>query len=142
MKISDECVTVGDKDIDAEIRLDKWLWAARFFKTRSLAADAVSGGKVEVNGDRAKSSRIVRAGDELTIRRGAYEWTIMVKDVSRLRGPASQALQLYEETAESARKRETAIARMKLERPPEFDVPGRPSKKDRRAITRFTKRGW
>jgi len=142
VKITDEFVTVSDKDIDAEIRLDKWLWAARFFKTRSLAADAVSGGKVEVNGDRAKSSRIIRAGDKLMIRRGSYEWTVVVKDVSRLRGPAPRAQQLYEETIESASKREAAIDRMKLERPPEFDIPGRPSKKDRRAITRFTKRGW
>ena len=141
VKITDEFVTVSDKDIDAEIRLDKWLWAARFFKTRSLAADAVSGGKVEVNGDRAKSSRIIRAGDKLMIRRGSYEWTVVVKDVSRLRGPAPRAQQLYEETIESASKREAAIDRMKLERPPEFDIPGRPSKKDRRAITRFTKRG-
>jgi ribosome-associated heat shock protein Hsp15 len=133
---------MSDQDIDAEIRLDKWLWAARFFKTRSLAADAVSGGKIEVNGDRAKPSRSVRAGDKLTIRRGPYEWIIIVKGLVRLRGSAAQARQLYEETEESARKRESAIARLKLERPAEFDMAGRPSKKDRRAIARFTKRGW
>jgi ribosome-associated heat shock protein Hsp15 len=133
---------MSDKLIDAGIRLDKWLWAARFFKIRSLAADAASGGKVEVNGDRAKSSRIIRAGDKLMIRRGSYEWTVVVKDVSRLRGPLPRAQQLYEETIESVAKREAAIAQMKLERPPEFDIPGRPSKKDRRAINRFTKRGW
>lgn len=100
------------------------------------------GGKVEVNGDRAKPSRIVRVGDTLAIRRGAYEWTVIVKGASRLRGPTAQAQQLYEETLESLRKRETAIAQMKLERPPGFDLPGRPSKKDRRSIARFTKRGW
>ena len=133
---------MSDQDIDAEIRLDKWLWAARFFKTRSQAADAVSGGKIEVNGDRAKPSRSVRAGDKLTIRHGLYEWIIIVKGLVRLRGPAAQARQLYEETEESARKRESAIARLKLERPAEFDMAGRPSKKDRRAIARFTKRGW
>jgi ribosome-associated heat shock protein Hsp15 len=130
------------KNSDDYIRLDKWLWAARFFKTRSQAADAVTGGKVDVNGDRAKPSRIVRTGDKLTIRRGPYEWTILVEDVARLRGPASQARQLYAETEESLRKREAAIAQLKLERPAELDTPGRPSKKDRRAINRFTKRGW
>jgi ribosome-associated heat shock protein Hsp15 len=130
---------VGDNE---EIRLDKWLWAARFFKTRSLAAEAVTGGKVDINGERAKASRIVRRGDKLIIRRGLYQWTIIVKDVSRLRGPARQAQLLYDETEESVRKRETTVAQMKLERPPEFDAPGRPSKRDRREIAKFTKRGW
>jgi ribosome-associated heat shock protein Hsp15 len=124
-----------------EIRLDKWLWAARFFKTRSLAAEAITGGKIHINGDRAKPSRLVRSGDKLNIRRGLYEWTVIVKDTSRLRGPASQAHRLYEETEESMRKREDAIAQMKLERPPEIDLSGRPSKKDRRAIARWTRRG-
>ena len=131
-----------DKNHAADIRADKWLWAARFFKTRSLAAEAVSGGKIEINGERAKPSRVVRIGDKVGIRRGPYEWTIIVKDASRLRGSAPQAQQLYEETEESRRKREAAIVQLKLERPPELDVPGRPSKKDRRAIQRFTKRGW
>ena len=131
-----------DQEISAEIRLDKWLWAARFFKTRSLAAEAVTGGKISINSARAKPSRIVRLGDRIVIHRGAYEWTVIVKDVARLRGPASEAQQLYEETEESVRKREAAIAQLKFERPPEFDLPGRPSKKDRRAIARWTKRGW
>lgn len=102
---------------------------ARFFKTRSIAAGAVRGRKVAVNGDRAKCSRIIRSGDKLIIRRGSYEWTVVVKDVSRLRGPAPREQQLYEEIIEGMGKREAAIARMKLERPPEFDIPGRPSKK-------------
>lgn len=131
-----------DPENSESIRLDKWLWAGRFFKTRSLAADAASGGKIEINGDRPKPSRVVRVGDRINIRRGPYEWTVIVKDVSRLRGSASQAQRLYEETEESVRKREAAMAQLKLERPPEFDSSGRPSKKDRRAIHRFTKRGW
>jgi len=124
------------------IRIDKWLWAARFFKTRSLAAEAVSGGKVEINGERAKPSRIVRAGDKLCVHRGPYEWIVVVKDVSRLRGPAPQAQRLYDETEESIRQRQAIAAQLQLERPPEFDAPGRPTKRDRRAISRFTKRGW
>jgi ribosome-associated heat shock protein Hsp15 len=124
------------------IRIDKWLWAARFFKTRSLAAEAVTGGKIEVNGARAKPSRIMRLGDKLNIRRGPYEWTVVVKGLAKLRGPAPEAQLLYEETEESVRRRAAASAQLKFERSPEFDIPGRPSKKDRRAMLRFTKRGW
>jgi ribosome-associated heat shock protein Hsp15 len=131
----------GDEG-NEETRIDKWLWAARFFKTRALAAEAVNGGKVEVNGARAKPSRAVRPGDAINVRRGLYEWTVVVKHVAKLRGPAAQAQLLYQETEASVRRREAAIARLKLERPPEFDDSGRPSKKNRRAIARFTKRGW
>jgi ribosome-associated heat shock protein Hsp15 len=124
------------------IRIDKWLWAARFFKTRSLAAAAVAGGKIEVNGARAKPSKFMRLGDKLKIRRGLYEWTVVIKGLAKLRGPAAEAQLLYEETEESIRKREAISAQFKFERPPEFNLPGRPSKKDRRAVLRFTKRGW
>jgi ribosome-associated heat shock protein Hsp15 len=124
------------------VRIDKWLWAARFFKTRALAAEAVGGGKVEIRGERAKPSRIVRAGDTITVRRGPYEWIVIVKNVARLRGPAAQAQLLYDETEESLRQRRTAAAQLQLERPPEFTAPGRPTKRDRRAISRFTRRGW
>src|SRR5262245_6960847 len=123
-------------------RIDKWLWAARFFKTRSLAAEAVTGGKIDVNGARPKPSRIMRIGDQLSIRRGPYEWTVVVRGLAKLRGPASEAQLLYEETKESIHKREMTSAQLKLERPPEFHSPGRPSKKNRRAVLRFTKRGW
>ena len=136
---------MSDKEIEEtneSIRIDKWLWAARFFKTRSLAADAVTGGKIDVNGARAKPSRIMRLGDKLSIRRGPYESTIVVKGLAKLRGPASEAQLLYEETEESIRRRELTSAQLKLERPPEFHSPGRPSKKDRRAVLRFTKRSW
>jgi ribosome-associated heat shock protein Hsp15 len=123
------------------VRVDKWLWAALFFKTRRLAAEAVNGGKVDVNGARPKTSRIVRAGDQLTVRRGPYEWIVVVKDISQLRGPAVRAQSLYQETEESVRRREVAAAQMKLERRPQFDFSGRPSKKDRRAMERFKKEG-
>jgi ribosome-associated heat shock protein Hsp15 len=124
------------------IRIDKWLWAARFFKSRSLAAEAVAGGKVDVGGARAKPSRIVRPGDRISIRRGSYEWTVTVKELSRQRGPASEAQEMYDETEESRRKREATAAQLRLERPPDFSTPGRPSKKDRRDIQRLTKKNW
>jgi ribosome-associated heat shock protein Hsp15 len=126
----------------ALLRIDKWLWAARFFKTRAQAAEAVAGGKVEINGSRSKPGRAVRPGDQLTIRRGPYEWVVIVKDVSKLRGPASQAQTLYQETQQSMERRDAAMAQLRFERPPQVDSPGRPSKKDRRAIGRFTKREW
>jgi ribosome-associated heat shock protein Hsp15 len=78
-------------ETDQQIRIDKWLWTARFFKTRSLAAEAVSGGKIEVNGARAKPSKSVRLGDRLNIRRGPYEWTVIVTGVAKLRGGAAEA---------------------------------------------------
>ena len=125
---------------DEPVRIDKWLWAARFSKTRPLAAAAVGGGKVEINGERAKPSRSVRAGDSITVRRGPHEWIVIVKNVARLRGPAAQAQLLYDETEESLRRRQTAAAQLQLERPREFAAPGRPTKRDRRAISPFTKR--
>jgi ribosome-associated heat shock protein Hsp15 len=131
-----------EEDSQPIVRIDKWLWAARFFKTRGLAAEAVAGGLIEINDSRSKPSRMVRPGDQLTIRRGGYEWIVIVKDVSKLRGPAVQAQALYEETEESVQRREAAMARMRFERPPEFELPGRPSKKDRRAMARFTKRRY
>jgi ribosome-associated heat shock protein Hsp15 len=115
------------------LRLDKWLWAARFFKTRSLATEAVNGGKVQVNDVRAKPSRTVHVGDVLNIRRGAYEFLITVKGLSEQRGPASQAALLYEETPESRRRRETLALQRKWHNAPER----RPNKKERRDLIRF-----
>ena len=125
----------------ASIRLDKWLWAARFFKTRSMAAQAIEGGKVNLNGVRTKPGRLVRVGDELAVRRGPYEWTVIVRAIARLRGPANEAERLYEETEESRKKREDLAAQLRLERTPERDEPGRPSKKARREMLRFKRRG-
>src|SRR5438093_869147 len=99
-------------DDATRIRLDKWLWAARFFKTRGLAADAIVGGKVYVNGARTKPGRAIRRDDRLTIRRGPLEWTVIVRDLAVARRPAAEAAGLYEETPESAIERERRAAEM------------------------------
>jgi len=124
------------------IRLDKWLWAARFLQNTLPGRGRSRWCKIEINDDRAKPSRVVRIGDKLNVRRGPYEWTVIVRDISPLRDPAAHAQKLYKETEASPRKRAAAIAQLQLERSPEFETGGRPSKKDRRAITRFTKPGW
>ena len=114
------------------VRLDQWLWAARFFKTRSLAATAAQGGKVHVRGDRAKPARAIRVGNLLQIRRGSYEWVVTVKSLSTRRGPANEAALLYEETEESVRNRDAARAQIQAEAAPFRERGGRPTKKDRR----------
>jgi ribosome-associated heat shock protein Hsp15 len=119
-------------------RLDKWLWAARFFKTRSLAAMAVDGGKVRLNGASAKPSREIKPGDELAIRIGEFEWVIEVIALSRQRGPVAEAALLYAEREDSRARRLAAIALGKSQVHPAARVRGRPTKKDRRLIHRFT----
>jgi ribosome-associated heat shock protein Hsp15 len=114
------------------VRLDQWLWAARFFKTRSLAATAAQGGKVHVRGDRAKPARAIRVGDLLQIRHESYEWVVTVKSLSTRRGPAKEAALLYEETEESVRNRDAARAQIQAEAAPFRERGGRPTKKDRR----------
>ena len=121
------------------VRIDKWLWAARFYKTRSLAAEAITSGKVELNGDRTKPAKTVKSGDMLGIRQGVFEQIVAVKALSESRGPARVAQTLYEETAESAAARAKLAERMRYEMPPGTDT-GRPSKKDRRDITRLRRR--
>jgi ribosome-associated heat shock protein Hsp15 len=125
------------RDPVTAVRVDKWLWAARFFKTRGLAADAIDGGKVDVNGDRAKRSRQLVPGDRVAVRMGQYEWTVLVRGVSERRGPASEAQQLYEETAESAARR--AALKVQLDSMPSLfgHGEGRPTKQDRRALRRL-----
>ena|SRR5713226_8457581 len=125
-----------------QVRIDKWLWAARFFKTRSLAAEAVDGGKVQLNGARTRPGHIVRVGDELKIRRGPYESIVVVKALAGLRGPASQAQLLYEETEESQKIREALAAQLRLQGELGLGLRGRPSKKDRRDIMGLKRRGW
>jgi ribosome-associated heat shock protein Hsp15 len=122
------------------IRIDKWLWAARFFKTRSIAADAVAGGKVQLHGTRTKPAKEIHIGDKLSVRRGPYEWVVVVRGLTPRRGPAKDAVLLYNETEESKRNRETIVAQMQFERPAHLQsIGGRPSKKARREIIRFTK---
>ncbi len=118
-------------------RLDKWLWAARFFKTRSLAIEAVSGGKVHLNGARTKPAREIDIGDKLTIRRGPYEWTVVVRALSLRRGPASAATLQYDETEESKRIREEAVSEIRAQEWRSPHTKGRPSKKNRRDLSRF-----
>ena len=122
------------------IRIDKWLWAARFFTTRSLASEAVDGGKVHVNGDRVKAARALRQGDRLEIRRGQEELEVVVRVLSEQRGPASAAQALYEETEASVTKREAQAeqARALSAAMPRFDT--RPDKRSRRALSKFTRR--
>ncbi|NIR58287.1 MAG: RNA-binding protein [Gammaproteobacteria bacterium] len=121
-----------------QVRVDKWLWAARFFKTRALATAAVGGGKVHVNGERVKPSRAIREGDELRIRRGPVELVVVVRGVADRRGPAPEARRLYEETVESVRARERLRTKRRL-RSAFAPHPGhRPDKRQRRRIRRFT----
>ena len=123
--------------MDSQVRLDKWLWAARFFKTRSMAREAVSGGKVHLNGSRAKPGRALNPGDELKIQRGQDEYTIRVVELSTRRGSASIAQTFYEESQESRVKRERLIEERKLEFQKNAIRERRPDKRQRRRIIRF-----
>ena len=117
------------------MRIDKWLWAARFFKTRSIAKNAIEGGKVHHNGERVKVSREVRVGMELTIQQGIDKKTVVIKELSDVRGPATVAQKLYEETEVSITRRELIASQRKLHNLARPDH--RPSKKDRRDISKF-----
>ncbi len=123
------------------VRLDKWLWAARFFKTRALAADAIESGKVEVNGERAKRAKQLQAGDMVRIRLGPYQHFVKVLALSERRGPASVAATLYEENAEARAAREALQLQMKAAQSASGYLPGRPTKKDRRDIEKIRRKG-
>lgn len=116
------------------VRIDKWLWAARFFKTRSMATDAVDGGKIRLNGERIKPARGVKIGDKLDIDNGSTEWEVMVDGLAEQRGSAAIAQTLYTETEESVLRREKKAEQRKFFREPAEAIKGRPTKRDRRLI--------
>lgn len=119
------------------VRLDKWLWAARFFKTRQLAHEAVAGGKVHLNGQRTKPGKEIGIGARLEISKDHLTWDILVTALSTRRGPAKDAALLYQETPESLSRRQQELARRRAEKALDTSPEGRPSKKDRRLIHRF-----
>jgi ribosome-associated heat shock protein Hsp15 len=127
-----------------QVRIDRWLWAARFFKTRGAATEAVLGGRAHVNGVRVKPSREVRAGDRLEVTVGDARREVIVRAVAEKRGPASVAAALYEETPESIARREQRSLERRLARPLGADLGARPTKRDRRrldALRRAQQRG-
>ncbi|MGH7558484.1 MAG: RNA-binding S4 domain-containing protein [Gemmatimonadota bacterium] len=125
---------------DRAVRLDRWLWVARWFKTRRLATEAVTGGKVHLNGRRVKPANDVRAGDEVRVRKGPYTFMVVVRAVSEHRGPAREARSLYEETEESATARELRRIQMRDMPVPTYEGKGRPTKRERRKLDRARKR--
>ena len=126
-----------DKDKES-VRLDKWLWAARFFKTRSLAQDAVERGRVRIDGEAVKPARTVKINDKMTIDNGSDRWEIIVAAISGARGGAPVARTLYFETDESIAKRENDKVARRLYPEPSLEIKGRPTKQDRRALSRAT----
>jgi ribosome-associated heat shock protein Hsp15 len=120
-----------------KVRLDRWLWAARWFKTRALAGRALDGGKIRVNGERPKRARLIGLGDEVRIRRGPFEVAVVVRGLSEHRGPAEVAQRLYEETAPSVAARARLALALRHQPQISYDGKGRPTKRDRRAIERL-----
>ena len=120
------------------MRLDKWLWAARFFKTRSLATQAIDNGRVKLNGERVKPAREVKPGDRLNIHLGEIDWTVTVRALAMQRGPAPVAQALYEEDPASHARRQQQVLDRRQAASPAADIKGRPTKRDRRQIHRFT----
>jgi ribosome-associated heat shock protein Hsp15 len=119
------------------MRIDKWLWAARFFKTRALAQQAIERGKVRREGESIKPAREVNAGDRLEVTVGALRWEVVVQGLSARRGPAREARELYRETEESRLRREATLAERRLNVEPSRALQGRPTKRDRRVLERF-----
>jgi ribosome-associated heat shock protein Hsp15 len=130
---------MGDGSDLGRVRLDKWLWAARFFKTRSLAAEAINGGKVDVNDERAKRARPLQVGDRVSVRQPPFATHVVVRELSEHRGRAADAARLYEETPASRAARETLAAQMRALPAAPYES-GRPTKKDRRILDRWRNR--
>jgi ribosome-associated heat shock protein Hsp15 len=132
---------MNDKSAQERLRIDKWLWAARFYKTRSLAADAVETGKVQIDGARVKPAKLLAVGDMLSLRLGPYQHVLEVRALSNKRGPATEAQKLYRETAESSSRRAALAMELKA-RPEPMQHEGRPTKRDRREMERVKKGVW
>lgn len=132
---------MGTAERSESLRLDKWLWAARFFKTRQLAVEAINGGKVHMNGQRTKPGKEVREGSRLRIHKGSLEWDILVTHIPKQRRPAAEAVLFYQETERSIEQRKVLVEeRRRMARSDDRMHRGRPSKRDRRMIHRFTGR--
>ena len=123
------------------VRIDKWLWAARFFKTRSIATDAVEGGKIKLNGERPKPAKAIKAGDQLEVRSGPFTFAITVLALSDRRGPALEAAKLYVESETSNLARRLLAEQLRANAASAPLLRGRPTKKARRDIARFTNDG-
>ncbi|MDB5943318.1 MAG: heat shock protein Hsp15 [Ramlibacter sp.] len=118
-----------------KLRVDKWLWAARFYKTRTLAAEEIARGRVEVNGAEVKPARDLKVGDTVTLRQGPVTRTVVIRGLSNMRGPAPVAQQLYEETADSLKARQQAAEQRRLSPEPAHSIEhGRPTKRGRREL--------
>ena len=128
---------MSEADEGGRQRLDKWLWAARFYKTRSLAADAITGGKLRWNGETVKPAREVKPGDELEVSAGELRWTVIVRGLNHQRRPAPEARLLYEETPESVARRQRLEEVRRLAPMPGAGLKGRPTKKAGRLIRGF-----
>ncbi len=129
---------MAEQSVLERVRIDKWLWAARFFKTRSLATQAVEGGRARLNGERCKPAKEVRVGDRLLVHIGELEWEISILALSDKRGPATAARSLYEESAESLARRQAHLDERRMQLNPAATLKGRPTKRDRRRIRRFS----
>ena len=133
-------VVAATPDDGEVVRLDRWLWAARLFKTRALAVEAIGGGKVQVNGERVKRSKTLKAGDRVRVRKGPYEYHLIVRSTAARRVSPKGVATMYDESEESRVARERLIEQHRMASAASNQTDGRPTKKERRQITRFKRR--